>query len=218
MTLFRILVADDHEVVRHGMRFLLESRSGWEICGEAADGREAVEKALRSKPDLAILDISMPTLNGLEATRQILKILPQAEVLILTMHESEEVMREVLEAGARGYVLKSSGGRDLVAAVEALQQRRTFFSPKVGEMVLQGYLTRAAWSCEETASHRALTPREREVVQLLAEGKTNKEVSAALGLSVKTAETHRMNIMRKLNLHSLSDLVRYAVRNNIVQP
>jgi DNA-binding NarL/FixJ family response regulator len=215
---FRILVADDHEVVRRGLCALLKARPDWEVCGEAANGREAVEKATKLKPDVAILDIGMPNLNGWEATRQILKAVPQTKVLILTLHDSDQVVKEVLNAGARGFLLKSDAGRDLVAAVEALRRGRTYFTPKVASMVLDGYLRRNTDGAEPKEPGRGgrLTPREREIVQLLAEGKSSKEVAVVLGLSVKTAETHRSNIMRKLELHSVSDLVLYAVRNNIV--
>ena len=216
MPALRIMVADDHEVVRHGVRALLDGHPGWEVVAEAADGRDAVEKAIQLKADIIILDIGMPNLNGLEATRQILRSLPQARILILTMHESEQVVREVLEAGARGFLLKSDAGRDLVAAVEALQRHKTFFTSKVAEMVLESFLKSKPRPADQT-EREILTPREREIVQLLAEGKSTKEVAVALGLSVKTAETHRSNIMRKLNLHSISELVLYAVRNNIVQ-
>jgi DNA-binding NarL/FixJ family response regulator len=208
----RILVADDHEVVRHGIRSVLDSHPGWEVCGEATNGREAVDKALALKPDVIVLDIGMPVLNGLDATRQILKNHETAKVLILTVYETEQVVRDVLEAGARGYLLKSDAGRDLIAAVEALQRNKTFFTSNVGEIVLGTFLKRTSGSEKEV-----LTAREREVVQLLAEGKSTKEVAVVLGLSVKTAETHRSNIMRKLDLHSVSELVLYAVRNNIVQ-
>jgi DNA-binding NarL/FixJ family response regulator len=215
MGVFRILVADDHEVVRKGLISLLQSQPDWQVCGEAADGREAVEKAQQLKPDVVILDIGMPSLNGLEATRQILKINPQARVLILTLHDSDQVVREVLNAGARGFLLKSDAARDLVAAVEALRRDKTYFTSKVATMVLEGYLKGTPGPVAPTNRSR-LTPREREIVQLLAEGKSTKEVAVALGLSVKTAETHRSNIMRKLQLHSVSDLVLYAVKNNIV--
>jgi DNA-binding NarL/FixJ family response regulator len=215
MGVFRILVADDHEVVRKGLISLLQSQPDWQVCGEAADGREAVEKAQQLKPDVVILDIGMPSLNGLEATRQILKINPQARVLILTLHDSDQVVREVLNAGARGFLLKSDAARDLVAAVEALRRDKTYFTSKVATMVLEGYLKGTPGTVATTSRSR-LTPREREIVQLLAEGKSTKEVAVALGLSVKTAETHRSNIMRKLQLHSVSDLVLYAVKNNIV--
>jgi len=214
---FRIFVADDHEVVRHGLCALLQAQPDWEICGEAADGREALEKAQKLKPDVIILDIGMPSLNGLEATRQILKINPHTRVLILTLHDSDQVVREVLNAGARGFLLKSDAARDLVAAVEALRRDKTYFTSKVAAMVLEGFLKNGSPAAMAAPPTRGrLTPREREIVQLLAEGKSTKEVAVALGLSVKTAETHRSNIMRKLELHSVSDLVLYAVRNNIV--
>ena len=179
--------------------------------------REAVEKALELKPEVVILDIGMPTLNGLDATRQILRANPQIKVLILTLYDSDQVVQEVLNAGARGFLLKSDAARDLVAAVEALRRDKIYFTPKVASMVMEGYLRRNSDGAPVAASTRSrLTPREREIVQLLAEGKSSKEVAVALGLSVKTAETHRSNIMRKLELHSVSDLVLYAVRNNIV--
>jgi DNA-binding NarL/FixJ family response regulator len=213
---FRILVADDHEVVRRGMCALLQSQPEWQVCGEAADGRETVEKAQKLKPDAVILDIAMPTLNGVEATRQILKTDPQIRVLVLTLHDSDQVVREVLNAGARGFLLKSDAARDLVSAVEALRRNKTYFTSKVASMVLEGFLSRDNGSVRITPTLSHLTPREREIVQLLAEGKSTKEVAVALGLSVKTAETHRSNIMRKLELHSVSELVLYAVRNHIV--
>jgi DNA-binding NarL/FixJ family response regulator len=222
--MLRILIADDHEVARQGIRALLEAHSGWEVCAEARDGREAVELAASVNPHLILLDIGMPNLNGLEAARQILASFPEIPILILTMHDSDQVVREVLRAGARGFLLKSDAGRDLVAAVEALQLRRTFFTTRVSQMVLDGFLDRDisdgrdAWTeRKEDETAEVLTSREREVIQLLAEGKTSKEVAVALHLSVKTAETHRTNLMRKLNLHSVADLTRYAVRNGIVQ-
>jgi len=218
MKTVRILVADDHEIVRRGVKALLEAHSGWEVCAEAVDGREAVEKAVRARPDVVILDIGMPGLNGLEAARRIRKEAPGSEILILTMHDSEQVVQEVLAAGARGYVLKSDAGRDLVRAVEALSNHKTFFTPSVTEMVLQTYLGGGTGAAEPGEAPLLLTPREREVIQLLAEGRTNKEVADILRISVRTAETHRTNIMRKLDCHSLSDLTRYAIRNNIINP
>ena len=215
MSALRILIADDHDVARGGIRSLLEDHSGWEICGEAKDGREAVDFSSQLKPDVVLLDIGMPGLNGLDAARQILAANPQISILILTMHDSEQVVREVLAVGARGFLLKSDSGRELVSAVEALQNHRTFFTTRVTQMVLEGYLHPSQRS--EQPTRHILTPREREVIQLLAEGKTTKEVAATLRLSVKTAETHRTNLMRKLNLHSVADLTLYAVRNSIVQ-
>jgi DNA-binding NarL/FixJ family response regulator len=216
MPMLRIFIADDHEVVRKGLCVLLQGEAGWEICGEASDGRTAVERVRELKPDVAILDIGMPDLNGLEATRQIIKEDPRARVLILTLHDSDQVVREVLAAGARGFLLKSDAARDLVVAVDALRRDKTYFTSKVAAMVLDGYLKGGSPTAAFSLGRDRLTPREREVVQLLAEGKSTKEVAVVLGLSVKTAETHRSNIMRKLQLHSVSDLVLYAVRNNIV--
>ena len=213
----KILIADDHEIVRRGLRAILENQPEWHVVDEAVTGREALEKAKSSSPDVAVIDIGMPELNGLEATRQILKLLPQTEVLILTMHESEQIIREVLAAGARGYVLKSDAGKDLVTAVDALCHHRTFFSSKVSEMLLHSYLRRSDRTESVDTTRSRLTAREREIVQLLAEGKSNKEVATALNISIKTAETHRTNIMNKLDLRSITELVRYAVRNNIVE-
>src|SRR5580765_7182277 len=219
--MLRILIADDHEVARRGIRSLLESHPGWEVCAEAKDGRDAVELAATTKPQLVLLDIGMPNLNGLEAARQILAASPDVAILILTMHYSDNVVREVLRAGARGFLLKSDAGKDLVAAVEALQLQRTFFTTRVSQMVLDGFLDRENRPDEGDRrtedSSDVLTGREREVIQLLAEGKTSKEVAITLNLSVKTAETHRTNLMRKLGLHSVADLTLYAVRNGIVQ-
>jgi DNA-binding NarL/FixJ family response regulator len=213
--LVRILIADDHHVVRTGLRALLESKKGWEVCAEAANGREAVEKAGQLKPDVAVLDIGMPLLNGVEATRQICKISPKTEVLILTMHDSELLVQEVLGAGAHGYILKDDADRNLIAAVDALRRHKPFLSSRVSEAAAK------TLPGDDPAAHRSsrsrVTPREREVLQLLAEGKSNKEVADILQISVKTAETHRANIMLKLDFHSVTELVRYAVRNKIIQ-
>jgi len=214
----RILIADDHEVVRRGLCTLIQSHEGWEICGEAKDGRETVEKAKQVKPDIVILDVGMPNLNGLAATRQLLQQNPQQKVIVLTITDSDQVIREALDAGARGFVLKSDAARDLVSAIEALQRNRMFFTPRVNDMVLAGFLDKGHNGSNGDSSKSAtLTPREREVIQLLAEGKSSKEVACLLNLSTKTAETHRSNIMRKLDIHSIRDLVVYAVKNDIIQ-
>ncbi len=211
----RVLIADDHDVVRHGVRAVLEGQAGWVVCGEASTGREAVAKTIDLLPDVVVLDISMPELNGLEAARQIRRAVP-AKVLILTVHESDQVVTEVLDAGAHGYVLKTDAGRTLVEAIRALLRHQTFFSERV-----QGVADRRAGTRRAPADRRApggLTPRQREVVQLLAEGKSNKEIGVVLGVTTKTAETHRTNILAKLNLHSMSELVRYAIRNRLIEP
>ena len=211
----RILVADDHHVVRTGLRSLLESKSEWEVCGEAANGREAVEKAAKLKPDVVVLDIAMPLLNGVEATRQILKVSPKTAILILTMHDSDSLIQEVLGAGALGYVLKDDADRNLIAAVDSLSRHKSYLSSRVTDAAAIAGAQAGAGSADRLGRGR-LTPREREVLQLLAEGKSNKEIATVLGISVKTAETHRANMMLKLNIHSIADLVRYAVRNNII--
>jgi DNA-binding NarL/FixJ family response regulator len=212
MPALRILVADDHEIVRRGICALLKSHAGWDVCTEAADGREAVESAKQLDPDVVILDIGMPNVNGLTAARQILQNDPQQKILFLTITDSEQIVRQVLQAGARGFVLKSDAARDLLTAVEALEKDRTFFTRRVSEMILEGYLNGEA---QKELTEPCVSPREG--VQLLAEGKSTKEVAFILDLSIKTVETHRSNVMRKLGIHSVSELVLYAVRNNIVQ-
>lgn len=210
----RILIADDHELVRRGLAAQLSHNPDWTVVAEASNGREAVEQALRLKPDLTVLDLTMPEVNGLSAARRILAADPAARILILTMHESQQLVREVLAAGAQGYVLKSDAGRTLVAALEALLEGRPFFTSKVARLVLDGFLRAPA---ADAAGQHLLSARELEIAQLLAEGKSNKEVAKALGISVKTAETHRGNIMRKTGSESLADLVRYAIRNGIIE-
>jgi DNA-binding NarL/FixJ family response regulator len=208
----RILLADDHQIVREGVRAMIERHPGWEICGEASTGREAVAQAQTLGPDLVIMDIGMPELNGLDATRQIKRVLPDAEVLIFTANETEEIVRHVFAAGARGYLLKTEAAKHLVPALEMLCKHRTYFSSKVSEMIFSGYM-QGRMGVEDTA----LTPRERETVQLIAEGKSNKEVADLFGISIKTVETHRAAIMRKLHLDSFAGLVRYAIRNGIIE-
>ncbi|MGH9703088.1 MAG: response regulator, partial [Candidatus Acidiferrales bacterium] len=186
--------------------------------GEAESGRDAVSKVEELRPDIAILDISMPELNGVEATRRIRKISPHTEVLILSVHQSDQLIREILDAGAKGYIVKSDSDRDLVIALEALASHKPFFTPSATEMLLNGYTKSGVHTPLPEPLGERLTSREREIVQILAEGKSSKEVASDLGISVKTAETHRANIMRKLDLHSVSELVRYAVRNEIIEP
>jgi DNA-binding NarL/FixJ family response regulator len=213
----RILIVDDHDIIRRGLKQLLTARSGWEICGEAKTGREAVALAEQLRPEIVILDISMPDLNGLEAARRIHKSLPKTGILILTLHFSDQLVRDIVEAGARAYIMKSDADRDLVSAVEALANHRTFFTPRAAEMLLNGFSRESSGAEPQALPRDRLTSREREIVQLLAEGKSSKEVAVALGISVKTAETHRANIMRKLELHSVSEVVRYAVKNQIIE-
>jgi DNA-binding NarL/FixJ family response regulator len=213
----RLLVADDHEFVRKGVRTLLEEQPGWVLVAEASDGREAVEKAKLVQPDVTILDLSMPELNGLEAAREILKTV-STKVLILTMCESDALIRQTLEVGAQGYLLKSDAALDLVSAVDALSRNKTFFTPKVAQMVLEGYLGRPSKEDEDdNGSELRLTVRQKQTLQLLAEGNSSKEVAVALNISVKTADTHRTNIMRRLDCHSVTELVRYAIRNHIIE-
>jgi len=214
----RILIADDHDLMRRGLKVLLEARPGWSVCAEANTGREAVAKAEALRPDIAILDITMPELNGVEAARRILKASPNTEVLVLSVHYSDQLIREILEAGVRGYIVKSDSDRDLVIAVEALSNHKPFFTPRATELILDNFNQKGSLTLAPDDIGERLTSREREIVQLLSEGKSSKEVASALSISVKTAETHRSNIMRKLNIHSVSELVRYAVRNQIIEP
>jgi DNA-binding NarL/FixJ family response regulator len=215
LTSLRILVVDDHAVVRRGVRSLLESHEGWEVCGEATTGREAVEQSRRLRPDVVVMDLSLPELNGLDATRQILKDAPDTEVLVLTMHHSEELARDVLKAGARGYVLKADADENLISAVDNLRRHKPYLTGTVTEFMLDDFVRRGDAALEDSVV--VVTAREREVIQLIAEGRSSKEVASTLGISVRTVEAHRASIMRKLRLHAVSDLVRYAIRNKIVQ-
>jgi DNA-binding NarL/FixJ family response regulator len=210
----RIVLADDHEAIRLGVRSMLAAHPDWRVIGEASNGRDALEIIRSTQPDIAILDYSLPMMNGLELTRVIKKEMPRVEVLIFTMHDREDVLAELLTAGARGYLLKSDASKHLVAAVEALAIRRPYFSGNVSQTLLDRFIESAA----KNSAGTALTPREREIVQLIAEGRLNKEIAAILDLSIKTVETHRAAAMHKLGLKTTADLVRYAVRNNIVEP
>jgi DNA-binding NarL/FixJ family response regulator len=211
------LVADDHEIVRRGLRSIIEQQPGWEVAGEATNGRDAVEKAKRLKPDVAVLDLGMPNLNGLEAARQLLREDQNAKVLVLTPNESDSIVRQVFEAGARGCVAKSSPSSELVAAVHAVGRNQSYYSIKFAQNYLDSFTKRNGKNGSSQLLPERLTPRQREVVQLLAEGETSKRVAVRLGISPKTAETHRANIMRRLEYHSLGELVRYAVRNNLIE-
>jgi DNA-binding NarL/FixJ family response regulator len=210
----RILIADDHGLVRRGARALLQSRNGWRVVGEAANGHEAVKKAIDLKPDVAVIDIGMPELDGIEVARQIREAVPNAKVLVLTMHESGEMVRRALDAGASGYLLKSDLTESLPKAVKAVAEGKRFLTPKVSEIVLEGFLKARSQSQQGPGASR-LTSRELEIIRLLTEGKANKEIAAMLGITVRTAETHRAKVMLKLRLHSLAELIHYAMRHGI---
>jgi DNA-binding NarL/FixJ family response regulator len=210
----RLLIADDHHLVRLGLRHLLTEQPNWTVVAEAQNGREAVAKAKEFQPDIAVLDLGMPELNGFEACQQIISETRSTRVLIVSMHETDAVFKRVLACGARGYLLKSDAPRDLVAAVEAIRSNKTFLTAKFSQLMVEGFLNpRHLAAVDEPC----LTSRQREIVQLIAEGKTNAAVGVALNISAKTAATHRMNIMRRLNVHSISEIVRYALRNDILQ-
>jgi len=211
----RVLIADDHEMVRKGLRSMLESSGKWKVCGEATDGREAVRKAARLRPDIVIMDLTMPELNGLDATREIRRILPDCEVLVVTVHHSEQLVHEVLEAGAKGYVLKSDAGESIMAALDELARHKPYFTSAVSQVLLSAFLSPDRPDVPDIGG--LLTPREREIVQLIAEGRSTKEIATTLGISDKTVETHRANLMRKLDVHSVSEIVRYAIRNRMIE-
>jgi DNA-binding NarL/FixJ family response regulator len=211
----RILVADDHEIVRQGLRALIQEHPQWELVAEATDGRDAVDKASELKPDIAIVDITMPSLNGLEAAKQMLKLNPPTKILIFTMHDSELAMQKAVNAGARGYVLKADAGRDIVRAVQALLNGQTFFTQKAAQIILDEFTGKRPSTPE--GYPQALTAKEREILQLFVEGKTIKQVVALLGLATKAVETYRTDLMHKFSCNSASELVRYAVRNRLVQ-
>jgi DNA-binding NarL/FixJ family response regulator len=214
----RILLVDDHDVVRRGLKALLQEHPGWDICGEATTGRDAIALAAQLEPDIAIVDLMMPDLNGLETTRQVRRISQRTQVLIFTMHQNEALLYEVLAAGARGYLLKSDAERYIITAVETLLRRQPYFSGQVSETVLEGFLHATRPPSVDGAVSLPLTPREREIVQLLAEGYRNKQIGQKLGISTKTVETHRAAVMRKIDVGSIAGLVRYAVRNHLTEP
>jgi len=215
MEKIRVFLVDDHTVVRQGLRRILESDDEIEIVGEAGDGRTAIDLVQKLRPHVVVMDVAMPELNGIEATRQILKRVEGAKILVLSMHGDDVYVRQALKAGARGYLLKDSEDLDLIKAVKAIRAGGSFFSPPVSKVVLSGYLGDKAEGAEEDGVAR-LTDREREVLQLIAEGKTNKEVAHALSVSVNTVETHRKHIMEKLDLHNTAELVRFAILTKMV--
>jgi DNA-binding NarL/FixJ family response regulator len=216
MDQLRVLIADDHDLIRRGVRELLAARSEWQVVGEARNGTDAVRKAVSLRPDIAILDFSMPELNGPGAAAQIVEKVPETGVVVLTMHDSEQVMREVLQAGARGLVLKSDADRDLLEAVEAVAKKRHFFTTRLSELVLGGYLAGTATKEKEKKKVAQLTERECEVMRLLADGMSSKEAATRLRISIRTVESHRINISRKLGFNSIAKLVHYAIRHGIV--
>jgi len=211
----RILLADDHTVMRRGLRLLLESRPEFSVVAEASDGREAVEQAETLRPDVAVMDIGMPHLNGIEAAQRINNALPHTAIVILSMHSDEGYVLRALKAGAKGYLLKDSAEGDLIEAIQSVHQGKTFFSPEITRMLMDDYV-REIRKRGADDSYDLLTPREREILQLIAELKTNKEIAQALHLSLYTVETHRRNLQEKLNLHSVAELILYAVRKGVI--
>jgi DNA-binding NarL/FixJ family response regulator len=212
----RIVVADDHELVRRGIRDFLQAQRDWRVVGEAMSGREAVEIVKKLKPDIAIVDITMPDMDGLEVTRRIREAARETQVLILTMHESDQMVRRVLEMGARGYVLKSDMAAHLVQAVKDLANGEISLTPKVSEMVLKGFLKGKKESKQPKNGDARPTPREIEIIRLLVAGKSNKEIAAELGITLRTVETHRAHIMMKMGFHSLTELIHYAMRDRTI--
>jgi DNA-binding NarL/FixJ family response regulator len=215
MKTIRIVLADDHTVVRKGLRLLLESQPGFQVLADAADGRETVRLVEELNPDVVVMDVAMPNLNGIEAARQISSKLPQVAVVFLSMHSDEGYVLKALKAGARAYLLKDSAEQDLISAVKAVSEGKAFFSPAISKMLVEDYV-RQMQDRKVEDSYDLLTTREREVLQLLAEGKSNKEVATALNLSLYTVETHRSNILQKLNLHSGAELILYAIRKGVI--
>jgi two-component system response regulator NreC len=211
----RILLADDHNIMRRGLRLLLERQPGFEVVGEAADGRLAVERAEATKPDVVVLDIAMPNMSGIEAAQRISASLPQTAIVILSMHSDEGYVLRALKAGAKGYVLKDSAENDLIEAIRAVSEGKAFFSPEISNILVEDYVREMKKRGAED-SYELLTPREREILQMLAGGKSNKDIATVLNLSLYTVETHRRNLQDKLNLHSLAELILYAVRKGII--
>ncbi|OHC03528.1 MAG: DNA-binding response regulator [Planctomycetes bacterium RIFCSPLOWO2_12_FULL_40_19] len=217
MSKIRVLLADDHTIVRQGLRALLDSQEDIEVVGEAEDGRQAFEKTKELIPDIVVIDITMPNLNGIEATRQIKKLSPEIKVLVLTVHDNEEYIHQILQAGASGYLLKESAVTDLVSAINAVKKGGIFLSPAISKVVVKDYIRHAEEGTGDFDSLNVLTNREREVLQLIAEGHTNREVAHLLKLSVKTVDVHRSHIMEKLNIHDVTGLVKYSIRKGLIK-
>lgn len=217
MSKTRILLADDHTIVRQGIRALLDAQEGIEVVGEAEDGRQAVEKVKELVPDIVVIDITMPNLNGIEATRQIKKINDKIKVLVLTVHDNEEYVHQILQAGASGYLLKESAVSDLISAISAVKKGDIFLSPSISRVVVKDYIRHVEAESGGFDSLNILTNREREILQLIAEGRTNKEIAALLKLSVKTVDVHRSHIMEKLHIHDITGLVKYAIRKGLTK-
>jgi two-component system response regulator NreC len=216
MSKIRTLLADDHTILRQGLRKILEADPAFEVVGEAGDGREAVKKAEEHNPDVVVMDISMPTLNGIEATRQIIKTTPKTRILILTVHENDQLALEILQAGATGYLLKDAASEELLSAIKAVYRGDSYLSPTIAKRVISQYLDIAKGKVQAEDKFSLLTSREREILQLIAEGYSNKEIADQLYISEKTVKTHRENIMRKLDLHSVAELVKYALSRGII--
>ena len=217
MSKIRVLLADDHTIVRQGLRASLDSQEDIEVVGEAEDGRQAFEKTKELIPDIVVIDITMPNLNGIEATRQIKKLNPEIKVLVLTVHDNEEYIHQILQAGASGYLLKESAVTDLVSAINAVKKGGIFLSPAISKVVVKDYIRHAEEGTGDFDSLNILTNREREVLQLIAEGHTNREVAHILKLSVKTVDVHRSHIMEKLNIHDVTGLVKYSIRKGLIK-
>jgi DNA-binding NarL/FixJ family response regulator len=213
----RMLIADDHDLIRRGVKAILESHDGWEVCAEASTGREAVAKARKFKPDIAILDVGMPDLNGLEAAKAIRNALPATEILMVSVHQTDRLIQEIVDSGVRGYVLKSDSERDLVLAVENLANHKSFFAPRVTELILGGFNSSSFSVDAPHVLPERLTPRERQMIKLISEGKGSKVLGSIFGINTKAAETERSNVMRKLDAHTVAEVVRYALRNGIIE-
>ena len=217
MPKIRVLIADDHTMVRQGIKIMLQAQQDMDVVGEAANGREAVQKAEETDPDVVILDLSMPIMNGLEAAKAIAKMNPRIGILVLTMHLNEEYAFQVLSSGAKGYMIKESSAEEMIKAVRSVYRHEEYLDPRLPKDVIDAYRKRAMFSNPDGTPKDILTPREREVLKLIAEGRSNKEIAQLLGLSVKTVDVHRTNLMKKLNIHDVATLVKFAIKKGLIQ-